>query len=131
MDESSKQLLKEVREPQRCEPHCPAKQDYEYERNGTRNLFIFCEPQTGQCHIEVTQQRTMPDFAHFMLQLDKRYCEAEVIRVVLDNLNAHAAKSFYETFEPQERGVWPDDSSFITRPSMAVGSIWPRLNWRR
>ena len=102
MDESSKQLFKDVREPQRCEPHCPAKQDYEYERNGTRNLFIFCEPQTGQCHIEVTQQRTMPDFAHFMLQLDKRYCEAEVIQVVLDNLNTHAAKSFYETFEPEE-----------------------------
>jgi transposase len=102
MDESPKQLLKDVREPERCRPHCPARQDHEYERNGTRNLFIWCEPLTGQCHIDVTQQRTMPDFAHFMQQLDKRYAHAQVIRVVLDNLNTHGAKSFYEAFEPEE-----------------------------
>jgi DDE superfamily endonuclease len=102
MDESPKQLLKDVREPQPCAPHCPARQDHEYERNGMRNLFIFCEPQTGQCRIDVTAQRTMQDFARFMQQLDKQYADATVIRVVLDNLNTHAAKSFYEAFEPEE-----------------------------
>ncbi len=102
MDESPKQLIKEVREPQPCKPGAAARQDHEYARNGTSNLFIFCEPLTGQCHIEVTAQRTMVDFARFMQGVEKRYAQAEVIRVVLDNLNTHAAKSFYQAFAPDE-----------------------------
>lgn len=102
MDESPKQMLGDVRQAQRCQPHYPARQDHEYERHGTRNLFIYCEPLTGQRHIDVTQQRTMVDFARFMQQLEKQYAQAQVIRVVLDNLNTHDAKSFYEAFEPAE-----------------------------
>lgn len=77
--------------------------DYEYQRNGVCNLFMFCEPQVDGRHIEVTEQRTMQDFAQQMKWLvDERYPEAEVIRVVLDNLNPHKPTSLYETFEPAE-----------------------------
>lgn len=102
VDESPKQLIKDVRQTQPCAPGSASRQDHEYERNGTCNLFIDCEPLAGQRHVKVTERRTMVDFAHFMQDLDKRYRQAEVIRVVLDNLNTHAAKSFYEAFEPQE-----------------------------
>lgn len=102
MDESPRQLIEDVREPEPCKPGVPARQDHEYKRNGTCNLFIACEPLTGQCHLDVSTQRTMTDFAHFMQGLERSYASADIIRVVLDNLNTHAAKSFYETFEPEE-----------------------------
>lgn len=102
-DETSKQLIKETRAPVPTTPGQPARYDYEYERNGTRNLFLFCEPQTGWRHIVVTRQRTMHDFAQQMKWLvDDAYPEAEVIRVVLDNLNTHKLASLYETFAPAE-----------------------------
>lgn len=70
---------------------------------GTRNLFLFCEPQAGWRHVAVTAQRTMQDFAHQMKWLvDERYPQAEVIRLVLDNLNIHKLASLYETFPPAE-----------------------------
>jgi hypothetical protein len=102
-DESSKQLIAEKQEPLRAQPGQPQRYDYEYERNGTRNLFIFCEPQAGWRLIEVTHQRTKIDFAYQMKWLvDERYPEAEVIRVVLDNLNTHKIASLYEAFAPEE-----------------------------
>ena len=77
--------------------------DYEYQRNGTRNLFMTCEPLAGWRHVTVTGHRTMEDFAHQMRWLaDGAYPEAEKVRVVLDNLNTHRAASLYGTFEPKE-----------------------------
>jgi hypothetical protein len=102
-DETSKQLIKETRAPTPLKPGQVARYDYEYERNGTRNLFLFCEPQAGWRHIVVTEQRTMPDFAHQMKWLvDVGYPDAERIRVVLDNLNTHKPASLYATFPPAE-----------------------------
>jgi hypothetical protein len=102
-DESSKQLIEEVRTPLPGKPGEVERIDYEYKRNGTRNLFMFCEPQAGWRHIDVTEQRTMKDFAHQMKWLvDEKYVEAEVIRLVMDNLNTHKPASLYETFEPAE-----------------------------
>jgi len=102
-DETSRQLLADKQAPLPAWPKKPARFDYEYERAGTRNLFMFCEPQAGWRHVEVTAQRTKIDFAHQMKWLvDERYPEAEVIRVVLDNLNTHAPGSLYEAFEPAE-----------------------------
>lgn len=102
-DETSKQLIKEKRDTLAGQPGQYERYDYEYERNGTRNLFIFCEPQSGWRHIEVTEQRTKLDFAQQMKWLvDERYPGAEVIRVVLDNLNTHKVASLYEAFAPQE-----------------------------
>jgi hypothetical protein len=102
-DETSKQLIREAREPLPAAPGRPARYDYEYERNGTRNLFMFIEPQAGWRHMTVTERRTMQDFAHQMQWLvDEGYPEATVIRVVMDNLNTHKPASLYETFPPAE-----------------------------
>jgi transposase len=102
-DESSKQLIKETRTPLPALPDHPERFDHEYERNGTRNLFLFVEPQAGWRHVEVTERRTAVDFAHQMKWLvDQRYPEAEVIELTLDNLNTHKPASLYEAFEPVE-----------------------------
>lgn len=102
-DETSRQLIADTRAAIEVKARQPQRHDYEYERKGTRNLFIFCEPQTGWRHVEVTQRRTKTDFAQQMKWLvDERYPEAEVIRVVLDNLNTHGPGSLYEAFEPAE-----------------------------
>jgi DDE superfamily endonuclease len=102
-DETSKQLIGETRRPLPARPGQVERYDYEYHRNGTRNIFLVCEPQVGWRHVEVTARRTMQDFAHQMQWLvDERYPEAKVIRVVLDNLNTHRPASLYETFAPAE-----------------------------
>jgi DDE superfamily endonuclease len=102
-DETSKQLIGETRQPLPAHPGRPARYDYEYKRNGTCNIFLCCEPQAGWRHVVVTAQRTMTDFAHQMKWLvEERYPEAEVIRVVLDNLNTHKPGALYETFSAAE-----------------------------
>jgi DDE superfamily endonuclease len=102
-DETSKQLIGETRHPLPARPGQVARYDYEYQRHGTRNIFLVCEPQAGWRHVEGTTQRTMQDFAQQMKWLvDERYPQAEVIRVVLDNLNTHKPGSLYETFPPAE-----------------------------
>jgi len=103
VDETSKQLIKETRQPLPIQPGKPQRFDYEYERNGTRNLLLFVEPQAGARYVHVTEQRTKVDVAHEMQWLvDICYPEAEVIRVVLDNLNTPKIASLYEAFEPAE-----------------------------
>lgn len=102
-DEASKQLLKETRTPLPLQPGRARRFDYEYERNGTSNLFLFFEPLRGWRHIEVTDRRTMIDYAVRMRDLvDVYYPEAQCIRVVLDNLNTHKPASLYEAFAPSE-----------------------------
>jgi transposase len=102
-DETSKQLSGETRSPLPARPGQVARYDYEYQRNGTRNIFLLCEPLGGWRHVAVTEQRTMHDFATQMKWLvDERYPHAEVIRVVLDNLNTHKPGALYETFAPAE-----------------------------
>jgi DDE superfamily endonuclease len=102
-DETSKQLIAETRTGLPARPGRAERYDYEYRRNGVRDLFLFCERLRGYRHVEVTTQRTMRDFAQQMKWLvDEAYPEADVIRVVLDNLNPHRAASLYETFAPEE-----------------------------
>jgi hypothetical protein len=102
-DETNTQLIAETRVPLPARSGQPARDDYEYKRNGTRNLFLFCEPQAGWRHWVVTAQRTKHDFAHQMQWLvDERDPQTEVIRVVLDNLNTHTTASLYEAFAPEE-----------------------------
>jgi DDE superfamily endonuclease len=102
-DEKSVQLLAETRTALPVQPGHPARIDYEYQRNGTANLFVMCEPQAGWRHVVVTERRTKHDFAHQMQWLvDDRYPQAEVIRVVLDQLNPHRPASLYDTFPPAE-----------------------------
>lgn len=99
-DETSKQLIKETRPALPAGPGQVLRFDYEYERNSTRNLFMFFEPHTGYRHVTVTQHRTKQDFADCMKWLvDDAYPAAEVIRVVLDNRNTHTVAALYETFD--------------------------------
>ena len=102
-DETSTQLLADVREPLPAKPGRPRREDYEYQRAGARNLFLSCEPRAGWRHVVITKQRTMQDFAHQMRWLvDEAYPDVPVVRLVLDNLNTHRTASLYETFPPAE-----------------------------
>ena len=102
-DEGTKQLIGETRTVLPMAPGQPLRYDYEYERHGTCNLFMFFSPLVAWRHVKVTEQRTMVDFAHCMRDLvDVHFPDAEVIRVVLDNLNTHKPASLYEAFEPAE-----------------------------
>ena len=102
-DETSTQLLADVREPLPAKPGRPRREDYEYQRGGTRNLFLTCEPRRGWRHVAITRQRTMQDFAQQMRWLvDEAYPDVPVIRLVLDNLNTHRMASLYETFPAAE-----------------------------
>jgi transposase len=105
MDEVSKQLLKDTRTPLPMEPaHRPQRrEDYEYERSGVVNLFMFLEPLESRRWVNVTQRRTKKDWAHQIKELvDERYPEALRIVLVMDNLNTHTPASLYETFTPAE-----------------------------
>ncbi len=102
-DESSTQLLADTREPVPVGPGRPKRQDYEYRREGTRNLFLACEPKAGWRHVAITERRTKEDFAQQMRWLvDEAYPDVPVIRLVLDNLNTHRVASLYETFPAPE-----------------------------
>jgi len=102
-DEASKELRGDVAEPVPPSPGTAARHDYEYTRHGTANLFVVVEPLAGRRHVTVTDRRTIPDFAAQMKHLcDEMYPGAEVIRVVLDNLNTHKLGSLYATYPPDE-----------------------------
>lgn len=102
-DETSKQLIEETRLPLPARPGQVERYDYEYRRNGVRNLFLFFEPLAGWRHIEVTDRRTKLDFAHQMRWLvDVAYPHVDGIDIVLDNLNTHTYGALYEAFEPAE-----------------------------
>jgi len=140
-DETSKQLIKETRQPLPAQPGQPQRFDYEYERNGTRNLFLFVEPQTGRRHVHVTEQRTKLDFAYEMQWLvDQGYPEATVIRVVLDNLNTHKPASLYEAFPPAEARriarklefhYTPKHGSWLNMAEIELGVLQPQCLDRR
>lgn len=103
IDESSKQLVKETLMPIPAQSGQPERVDYEYERNGTANLFMVCEPMVGWRRVEVTERRTAVDYAHILKTLvDCDYPEAVQITVVQDNLNTHSPASLYKAFEPAE-----------------------------
>ncbi len=102
-DETSTQLLSDARPPIPVEPGRPKREDYEYRREGTRNLFLCIEPLVGWRHVAVTERRTAVDFAHQMRWLvDEAYPDVPVVRVVLDNLNTHRKASLYQAFPAAE-----------------------------
>jgi len=96
-DERPCQLLQDVRESVPPKPGQLAREDYEYSRKGVCNLFMYVEPFTGWRHVQATGPRTKQDFARCMQRLvDEFYPDAEVIRVVLDNLSTHKPSALYE-----------------------------------
>ena len=103
MDESSKQLIGEVREPVPCAPGRPARMDDEYVRKGVAEIFMEVEPLSGKRHVAITERRTRKDWAcQIKDMLDERYPNAKKVRLVMDNLNTHSITSLYEAFEPRE-----------------------------
>lgn len=102
-DERPVQLLSDSCQPVPMQSGRVRRYDYEYKREGTANLFVMCQPLAGWRHVKATQQRTRVDFAHCMKELvDVHFPCAEVIRVVLDNLNTHSPAALYEAFAPEE-----------------------------
>jgi DDE superfamily endonuclease len=102
MDECSKQLIGEVREPLPPKPGQVAKYDSEYERKGTANVFMAVEPLGGKRTVRVTDRRTRGDWAQFIrLLLVTIYPEAAKVVLVMDNLNTHNIASLYEAFDPK------------------------------
>lgn len=103
MDETSKQLLADTRDPIPMKAGESERYDYEYKRNGVANLFMFCEPLMGKRKVKVTDRRTRIDWAMALKEIaDEQYPDADVIVLVMDNLNTHSPASFYEAFDPQE-----------------------------
>ena len=103
LDETSKQLVQETRQPRPARPGTPLSYDYEYRRNGVSNLFMLFAPLEGWRRVEVTERRAMTDWAEVVRKLvDEDYPDRERIVLVMDNLNTHHPASLYEAFEPAE-----------------------------
>lgn len=102
-DEKPYQLIGDVYHPLPVKPGKLQRYDYEYQRNGTCNMFLFFQPLLGWRHVEVTKQRTKLDFAWCMKALvDEYFPNAEIIKVILDNLNIHNPAALYEAYKPEE-----------------------------
>ena len=110
-DERPVQLIGETRVPLPPAPGQPARYDYEYERKGTANLFVHFSPDVpdgqggygGWHHVAATERRTKHDFAHQMQALvDDLFPDADMLRLVVDNLNTHTPAALYEAFPPEE-----------------------------
>lgn len=103
LDEATKQLIKEAHPPLPLKPGQPARYDYEYERNGTANLFMMFAPLEGWRQVKVTERHTAVDYAHVLKDLsDLHFPNAKKIVLVQDNLNTHKPASLYEAFPPEE-----------------------------
>jgi hypothetical protein len=103
LDETSRQLVAETRTPIPMKEGRPERVDYEYERNGTANLFMLFAPLEGWRHVGVTDRRTAMDYAKILKDLsDVHFPHARKIVLVQDNLNTPAKGSLYEAFPPIE-----------------------------
>ena len=122
-DERSVPLIAEVRPPQDPQPATAehsgtlARVDYEYERCGTANVFLFTEPLGGWRHVAVTKRRTRCDLAEqWRWLVDVKYPQARKIKLVCDNLNTHNGASLYEAFTPAEARRILSKLEFIDTP---------------
>jgi hypothetical protein len=102
-DECPYQLISEVRTVIPAAPGQVERQDYEYKREGTCNLFMMVCPERGWRHVKVTARRTILDVAHCLKDLvDVHFRDADVVRLVMDQLNTHTLSVLYEVFDPSE-----------------------------
>ncbi len=133
IDEKSKQLLGDIKKPITTSKGSKL-QDYEYKRNGTKNLFVAIEPKAGYRNIKVTNRRNKTDFAHYIKELINlpRYKNKKKIHLILDNLNTHFKKSFYDTFNKKEAEevlsriefhYTPKHASWLNQAEIEIGSI--------
>ena len=141
LDEKSKQLLAHKRQPMAMEPASPAKEDYEYTRKGTRNLFVAVEPKGGRREVSVTARRTKKDFVTFVLYLlQVVYASARKLHVVVDNLNTHFIKSFIEVLGAEKAAVMleridfhytPKHASWLNMAEVEIGVMEKQCTGRR
>jgi hypothetical protein len=132
-DEAGKDLKAPTRLAQPVAPGRAAREDSEYARHGSRNLFLACAPHLGWRQIRVTAQRTARDFAHAVRDLvDRQFPQAERIVLVLDNLNTHRPAALYQTFPPaeawriQERLEWhytPTHGSWLNMAELELSVL--------
>lgn len=103
MDETNKQLISEVRTSIALRPGHPARYEHEYRREGVCNVFMFFEPLRGWRRVEIRTRRTKQDWVWVVKKLmEEQYPEAEMVRMVVDNLNTHNPAAFYEFCPPAE-----------------------------
>ena len=116
MDETPRQLIREMRTPVPMGPGQPARHDYEYRRCGTCNVFMATEPLAGRRMTRVTERRTKADWAQFLADIAARYRNATRITLVMDNLNTHRPGALYEAYPPaQAKALW-DRFEFVYTP---------------
>ena len=138
LDETSKQLIAETRVPIPMKAGRPARFDYEYERNGTANLFMMFAPLEGWRHVKVTDRHTAVDYAHVLKELaDIHFANAKTIVLVQDNLNIHRKASLYEAFPAAEarrlveRFEWhytPKHGSWLDLAESELGVLSPNAS---
>ena len=116
MDETPRQLISATREPVPPEPGRPAREDYEYRRRGSCNVFMATEPLAGRRMTKVTARRTKTDWAHFLNDIAERHPGAQRITLVMDNLNTHRPGALYEAFPPAEAKALWDRFEFVYTP---------------
>jgi hypothetical protein len=141
VDEKSKQLLAHKRQPVEMKPSSPTKEDYEYTRKGTRNLFVAVEPKGGRREVSVTGRRTKKDFVTFVLHLVQGvYASARKVHLVLDNLNTHFTKSFVEVLGAEKAAVvlerihfhyTPKHASWLNMAEVEIGVLEKQCTGRR
>lgn len=120
-DEKSKELHDETRPLQPTKPGKPRRRDYEYKRNGTRNIFLTVEPRGGWRRVRHTARRTKRDFAQEIMRIVSlsRYQHARKLHIVLDNLNTHGAPSLIETFGKEKAMRLIERTTFHHTPKHA------------
>lgn len=117
MDEQPVQLINETRQPIPATKNHPQRIGYEYERNGTASIFMFCEPLAGWRQATAREQRTKFDWAQEVASLlDGRYADCDQITLVCDNLNTHTIGAFYEAFEPERARQYVRRINFCFTP---------------
>jgi transposase len=129
-DEVSKELHADVQPPVPAAPGRPRREDYEYERRGTANLFMLCCPLRGWRQVKVTAQRTYQDVARqWQALVDVYFPRAREIRLVLDNLNTHTPGALYETFAPKEAQRILSRLTFVYTPKHASWLNMAEMEW--
>ena len=141
LDEVGKDLKKHTRPPQPAGPGRPAREDYEYARNGSANLFLWVAPHLGRRQITVTARRTAVAFAHIVRTLlEEHFPHAEGIVLVTDQLNIHSPAALYQSFPPAEarrlleRIEWhhtPTHASWLNMAELEISALQTQCLNRR
>jgi hypothetical protein len=140
LDEKPKQLIEDSRAPISLKPGKTTKQDYEYVRKGTANIFMAVEPKGGKRVTQVTNSRSMKDFAFFLRKLVKKYADSDCIRLALDNLSTHKPKALYENFWPEQANeilskiefhYTPTHASWLNVAEIEIGAMDNECTKRR